>query len=344
MEKVKGICSYAGHSGVAVDPYGVYLVRLQDTELGRQCTVVSNATDLGDTKVQPQTCRIESSLLFPAVRGKDIGPWHSKVSLWVLVTNRSPRKEDQIPETTMRRKLPRAFSYLNVYKSHLLNRGKLWAFYGHDTELRKAPRDCDSLYYRRKRTSSERRDGATIQVIEVPFYAMRDIGSYSFSDHKVVWQMGSNRIKAAVLGFRNTEAGKKPILPCTGTVTYIGCESSEEAHYICACLNSSIANAFFQSFSSAGRGMGAPSILNRIQLSRFDSGDSLHISLSDLSSRCHAAASKDDLKLVASLEAEIDKAAATLWGITDNELKAVQEALAETDKSKRAGKEEDEND
>lgn len=114
MEKVKGVCSYVGHSGIAVDPYGVYLLRLQGTELGSRYTTVSNATDLGDIKVQPQTSSVESSLLFPAVRGKDIRPWHAAVSLWVLVTNRSPRKEDQIPEATMRRDFPRAFSNLNL--------------------------------------------------------------------------------------------------------------------------------------------------------------------------------------------------------------------------------------
>ncbi len=39
---------------------------------------------------------------------------------------------------------------------------------------------------------------------------------------------------------------------------------------------------------------------------------------------------------------QVDKAAAKLWGITDGELKAIQEALAETGKSKRAAKEDDE--
>jgi hypothetical protein len=41
------------------------------------------------------------------------------------------------------------------------------------------------------------------------------------------------------------------------------------------------------------------------------------------------------MEQIESLEAEIDKAAAKLWDITDNELKAIQEALAESGRGKR---------
>jgi hypothetical protein len=56
----------------------------------------------------------------------------------------------------------------------------------------------------------------------------------------------------------------------------------------------------------------------------------------DLSKACHEAAAKEDSKSLASLETEIDKYVAKLWDITSDELKAIQEALAETRKSKRA--------
>ena len=41
------------------------------------------------------------------------------------------------------------------------------------------------------------------------------------------------------------------------------------------------------------------------------------------------------------LKARINNAAVKLWGITDDELKAIQEALAESGKSRRATKEDD---
>ncbi len=63
--------------------------------------------------------------------------------------------------------------------------------------------------------------------------------------------------------------------------------------------------------------------------------------LADLSMECHSV-SKDKEADVRPLEAEVDKAAAKLWGITDDELKGIQEALAETSKSKRAEQEDEE--
>src|ERR1019366_4096796 len=97
--------SYKAHSGVAVDPYGVYLVRL-DTAPKGNTVLISNAYDLGDTKVAATTCRLETDLLYPVVRGKDIARWNHKTELFVVVANRSPRKEDQISESDMRRLHP----------------------------------------------------------------------------------------------------------------------------------------------------------------------------------------------------------------------------------------------
>lgn len=85
--------------------------------------------------------------------------------------------------------------------------------------------------------------------------------------------------------------------------------------------------------------MGAPSILNRIQLPKFDGGNPIHSSLLQLSLRIHAAAASEDLRVVASLEVEVDKAAARLWGITDDELGAIQKALGRSGESKWAEKE-----
>ena len=48
------------------------------------------------------------------------------------------------------------------------------------------------------------------------------------------------------------------------------------------------------------------------------------IIIAHLSERCHDAKAKGDEETLAALESEIDQAAAQLWGITDDELKAIQ--------------------
>jgi hypothetical protein len=320
MDKLKGQSPYKAHSGVAVDPYGIYLVRPNEPPKGKTI-LVTNASDLGDIKVAPTTCQIETDLLYPAVRGKDIARWKFRTQLFVLVTNKSPRKEDQLSESEMRRLYPKAFEYLHSFKLHLLNRGKLWAFYGKDTDMSKIPSPPGDMHFQRKRTTSAKSGAPVIQMIDVPFYAMRDIGDYSFADFKVVWQMGATEIKAAVLEPQKISIGVRPVLPCTGTVSYIACESRDEAYYISACLNSSLANIFFRSFSSAGRGMGAPSILKQIELPRFNPSNPTHRKLAQLAAECHAAANSELIDERKECENKIDLTAGALWRISPEELK-----------------------
>jgi hypothetical protein len=76
--------------------------------------------------------------------------------------------------------------------------------------------------------------------------------------------------------------------------------------------------------------------MEHVRISKFEPSNKTHRHLSDLSALCHAATGKDGTDEVKTLETKIDKAAAKLWGITDEELKAIQEALAETGRGKRA--------
>lgn len=324
LDKLKGQPAYRAHRGVAVDPYGVYLVRPSDMQVGKTL-LVTNASDLGDIKVDSKTVPIEMELLYPAVRGKDIVRWNYTSELLALITNKSPRKDHQIHEREMRLRYPKTFEYLLAFKSQLLKRGTLWAFYGRDTNLREVPSDSGQGYFQRKRTTSDRSGAAVVQTIDVPFYAMRDIGGYSFADYKVVWQMGASKIKAAVVGHHESVLGMRPVIPCTGTVSYVACESSEEACYITACLNSILANLFFCSFSSAGRGLGAPSILQQIRLPKFDPSNPVHSELAELAARCHVAVESGQGDVLKECENKVDLAAAALWNVSAEELRTVLE-------------------
>jgi len=98
-------------------------------------------------------------------------------------------------------------------------------------------------------------------------------------------------------------------------------------------LNNSITRFIIKSYVSLHP---SPHIVDYLNVKKWDSDDKAAVVLSQLSKQCHAAAADEDGKRIAALEAEIDKAAAKLWGITEDELKAIQEALAETGKSRGA--------
>ena len=80
-------------------------------------------------------------------------------------------------------------------------------------------------------------------------------------------------------------------------------------------------------------------ILENVNIPKFDPENKLHLKLAELSEQCHIAARNENEEAISELEAEIDEAAAALWGITDTELKAIQNALKEMERPARRQRE-----
>jgi hypothetical protein len=140
----------------------------------------------------------------------------------------------------------------------------------------------------------------------------------------VVWTRLA-RIEAAVVGLHEG----KPIVP-QETVTLVECSSANEAHYICALVNSSPFQFAAISYSQeGGKSMGSMHILEHIRIPRFDRKNPVHLRLAELSKQAHEAAKVGDEMRLREIEAEIDRQAAKLWGLSDDELRDIQQSLAE---------------
>ncbi|MCS7188695.1 MAG: SAM-dependent DNA methyltransferase, partial [Bacteroidia bacterium] len=155
-----------------------------------------------------------------------------------------------------------------------------------------------------------------------PFYSMFNVGDYTFAPWKVVWQYISSDFTAAVIG----ESEGRPIVP-NEKVMLIPCEILEEAHYLCAILNSSVTRLYIRGFFIQTQI--APHVIQNINLPKFETKNPLHLRLSNLSQAAHAAVAAGNEAYLREVEAEIDKAAAELWDLTPQELQAVQESLRE---------------
>ena len=83
-------------------------------------------------------------------------------------------------------------------------------------------------------------------------------------------------------------------------------------------------------------------VLEYIKVPAFNPELKNHARLADLSKRCHAA--RGDGEVVGPLEAQIDKVAAKIWGITDDELAGIQQGMRDGRRPKRVAYEEDEDD
>ena len=121
------------------------------------------------------------------------------------------------------------------------------------------------------------------------FYTMYGIGEYTFAPYKVVWKRMANDLEAVVLSKVETPIGEKDVIP-TDITSLIPFRSEEEAHYVCAILNSSPVGFCVRSYSSAGRGFGAPSIVKHFRIPKYEKNNEGHQKLSELSKRAHVLA------------------------------------------------------
>jgi hypothetical protein len=277
---VQGKNEYQARRGACTDPYGVFWVEVRQV-LSDGDLIIRNLPEKGKREIQQVEERIEPDLVYPAVRGADIKRWGTSVNIYVLVTQ-DPKTRSGYAEEIMKSKWPRTFGYVVRFKHHLVSRA----------------------LYRKFHAEA----GAT-------FYSQYGISDYSFSRHKVVWKRMANDIVAAVISQHRTPFGYKTIIP-TDTTSIFAAENETEAHYLCAIINSTPVREFIKSYSSAGRGFGAPSVMNHVGIPKFDPKNKLHQKLAQLSKDLHDLKSKNKLDEVPPLEREVDLLVYKLFGIT----------------------------
>jgi len=155
-----------------------------------------------------------------------------------------------------------------------------------------------------------------------PFYTMFAVGPYTFAPWKVVWREQASTMTASVVSPKDG----KPVMP-DHKLMLVDCTSEDEACFVCACLNSSVGQMVAVSY--AVEIQMTPHILEHIRIPRFDPGNPVHIRLAALSKEAHAAAARGDAQGLRAIEAELDRVAAQVWGLSAEELQAVQESLSE---------------
>lgn len=296
VKKVLGASDYQAHAGAYTGgANGVYWLEI----VGQRpdgLVVVSNLTEGAKREVENVQAAIEPDLLYPILRGRDVGRWLAQPSAYILMVQ-DPLRRRGYDEDWLSVKYPKTYAYLKHFEGVLL----------------------------------ERRDRGTRGLIEkgAPFYSMFAVSDYTFAPYKVVWTRVAKDIRGAVVDLASVLDIQKPIVPIE-TVVLVAFETEEEAHYFCAVLNSTPWRFAIDSSSvhSTG-GFGSPNVLGKARIPRFNLDDSYHLQLAKLSRAAHQATAAGDTARVQVIEAEIDRLAAQLWGLTEGELREIQESLAE---------------
>ncbi|OGN95826.1 MAG: hypothetical protein A2Z77_04070 [Chloroflexi bacterium RBG_13_51_36] len=287
LVKLKGENFYEAKLGARAEPYGIFWLKLRNVRSDGML-IIENLPEMGKRDIKKfENVNLESDLVYPAARGRDINRWQANPGIYILIVQ-DPNTREGYPEKRMKNEWPETYNYLQRFKHELLSRGS-----------------------RAVRELAEK----------TVFYSMYGIGPYTFAPYKVVWKRMATDLVAAVVSTFTTPFGDKVGIG-TDTTSLIPFENEDEAHYVCALINSSVVGAFIRSFSSAGRGFGTPSIMNHLAVPGYEQSNSLHRTLSTLSKQAHQLARQGKIGEVKlrQVENKIDEQAAKIWGLTDNEL------------------------
>jgi len=252
LRRILGQSGYVAREGVNTGgANAVFWLDVHEKRAGT--TLVSNITEGAKREADRVTAEIESGLVFPLLRPRDLVRWRAVPSAHILLTQ-DPVTRRGIAEATMTRHYPRALGYVRRFEPQLRARA---AF---------------RRYYTRPAGGGRTETGA--------FYSMFNVGVYTMCRHKVVWaRLGADLAAAAV-----TEV----MLP-QETMTFIPAGTQAEAHYLCALLNSAPVRCAAASYSQArGKSFGSPHLLANIGIPAFDQTDATHRALAGLGERAHA--------------------------------------------------------
>jgi SAM-dependent methyltransferase len=249
-----------------------------------------NVTEGARTPVPRRRVTIETDLVYPLLRGRNVSRWRALTEQSIVITHRPGMKLRAIPEIEMKSAFPKAFSYLKGFESLL-----------------------------RQRPAYKRYFQAT-----APFYSLFNIGEYTFAPWKVVWREQAIPFRAAVVG----PAGGRVAVP-DHKLMMVAVESEDEAHYLCGALNSLLVRAAVAAYTIETQI--STHVLQHIRVARFSPKEPVHRHLASGSRKAHRAAWDQDWHQIHQAEAAVDRWAARLWGVGEEELAELREFLRELD-------------
>lgn len=194
---------------------------------------------------------IEPFLIYPLIRSGDINRWCYKPQVFIIFTPKYDK--NIINQDSFRNQFPATYEYLEAnFRQELLSRKSF------------------------KKKSAK-----------YPFYIL--FGSDIMkSSYKVCWNRMGHRINAAVIEeYDDPKLGRKAPIP-QETIIFISTDSLDEAHYLCAILNSDIFTELLNMVSmKGGKGYASSNILEVICIPKFDIKDIVHSKLVNASKKAH---------------------------------------------------------
>ncbi len=260
---------YKPRHGVVNDLNGVFIVDINGKKPSSLVSV-TNQGDKGRVKTKVVTKDIESDLIYPLIKPSNVEKWGLNGYNYMIVPQRKDG-EDNI--TDIQINYPSTYAYLFDFKNELLSRKSKWF---------KGPNK--------------------------PFYSLFGIGDYTFQKYKIIWCCMSYKPHFVVVSSIDDEfIGSKEVIP-DNTIGYISTNDEDEAHYICAILNSSEVEKILSMRSSKSKwGIPISMIEEKVPIPEFEAANLVHQNLSKLSKYAHLCKLNNDKDNLEKCESEINE-------------------------------------
>jgi SAM-dependent methyltransferase len=289
--RMTGKSPYEPRAGITTWADGIYYGFIGPRLADGRITFVNDAARAKGKHPPERPMAIEPDFIFPFIDWRDVKPFSATPRAHILVPQ-DPATRRGYTESMLKVTHPRTYDYLSQFRA--------------DLEKRSGFR----RYFARKK-------GPTSDA----FYSVFNFGKDNLAPARVVWAtMGSGFRAAVVETVDDPLLGKRPP-QVKNTVIFAPTETPDEAHYLCALLNSSPLN-YLATYSSVrgGKSFGSGGFFERIRISKFRPSDAAHRALADGSRLAHLAVGSGDQVALARAVTDIDNAAGTYWGLSSTEL------------------------
>lgn len=256
VEAIRGRCAWVqGRKGITADLNAVYFIPVTATNTSTRWVQINSRPDAGKTNIgKARSFWIEPTLLYPLLKGASdfescyLNPAHG---LFTLVPNDGiTRDANEAAEDRMNVKCPHTKRYFKTYERFLRAR---------------------STWAKRMPTA--------------PYYAVYNVGSYTFAPFKVVWAEQSGSFSAAVAASAEVPlVGRRPYVP-DHKIFFVEFQDEQSAHFLCGLLTSSLVKEFVESHNIS---IQVGDIFKHMNLPAFDPNRHSHTRLAKLSKNAHA--------------------------------------------------------
>ena len=253
IKKIAGESHWVqGRKGITVDLNGAYFVKALDVS-DNGYILIENRPEAGKTDIGPkQQFWVESDMLYPLLKGaSDFSSCYINIEheLLTFVPNKGITKQyyDE-SDARLLADLPKTLEYFVTFKKLL-----------------------------------EQRSTYKGRMPSAPFYAVYNIGEYTFAPWKVIWAEQKNFCAAVCSSRMLDSVGSKTLIP-DHKVFFAAFDEPEPAQYLCGLLNTAIVKEFIESHVIK---IQIGNIFKHLNLPKFDIAQSAHRKLATLVKLAH---------------------------------------------------------